>query len=262
MIKPLWAVAGVALVGITGVVGAVVVASPGGEEEAVQQVETATPSPEASETATPAPSPAPSPIIELPSPSPSLAACDPNPPAPPGTKLWRWGDVTVLIPEDGAVRAVGTDVGQERRPALEISADGWGRTVIDASTAAIISQDPKGDRAPQIDSVVATLSVCRFDVSSAPWPYNGDPADGPRMTIGYVSYLEPDPATGMQVLAGMAHSDGTSGSQNVSYLEVTTGRSSMYIGAESGEVMGPADIAHDDEVAFQRFLESLRVQMP
>jgi hypothetical protein len=43
MIRPTWAgVAGVALLGTVGVVGAVIVASPGGDEEVVQQVATAT----------------------------------------------------------------------------------------------------------------------------------------------------------------------------------------------------------------------------
>jgi len=62
------AVAGMAFLGTT--VGAYVVASPGGEEEVVQVVETATPTPEPSATATP--------VLEEPSPmpSPSEAADD------------------------------------------------------------------------------------------------------------------------------------------------------------------------------------------
>ena len=40
--KPVWALAGVALLGAAGAVGALVVASSGGEEEVVQQIETAT----------------------------------------------------------------------------------------------------------------------------------------------------------------------------------------------------------------------------
>ncbi len=62
MIKPIWAaVGGVALLGTAGGIG-VLVASSGGEEEIVQQVETATPTASASETppsTTPVPSAAP-----------------------------------------------------------------------------------------------------------------------------------------------------------------------------------------------------------
>lgn len=43
VIKPLWALTGLALLGTAGVAGTLIVASPGGEEEVVQQVETATP---------------------------------------------------------------------------------------------------------------------------------------------------------------------------------------------------------------------------
>ncbi len=56
MIRPTWAgVAGVALLGTVGVVGAVIVASPGGDEEVVQQVATASAS--AAPTSSAAPSP-------------------------------------------------------------------------------------------------------------------------------------------------------------------------------------------------------------
>ena len=68
MVKPLWALTGIALLGTAGVVGAVVVASSGGEEELVQQIETATASPSAptkapspTTLATPSPAPEPSP---------------------------------------------------------------------------------------------------------------------------------------------------------------------------------------------------------
>jgi len=65
MIRPLWGLVGVALLGTAGVAGTVIVASSGGEEEIVQQVETATASPAA--TATPA-------LSESPAPSPTPAS--------------------------------------------------------------------------------------------------------------------------------------------------------------------------------------------
>jgi hypothetical protein len=62
--RPFWAIAGVALLGTAGVAGAVIVASPGGEEEVAPAVQaTATASPVVSEgpsaSASPAPSPTP-----------------------------------------------------------------------------------------------------------------------------------------------------------------------------------------------------------
>jgi hypothetical protein len=68
VVKPLWALTGIALLGTAGVVGAVVVASSGGEEEVLQQVETATATPSdptkapsPTTLATPSPAPEPSP---------------------------------------------------------------------------------------------------------------------------------------------------------------------------------------------------------
>jgi hypothetical protein len=64
LIKPLWALAGVALLG-TGAAGAFIVVSSGGEEEVVQQVETATVSASDTPQATTSPSPGGSPGWEV-----------------------------------------------------------------------------------------------------------------------------------------------------------------------------------------------------
>jgi hypothetical protein len=56
VIKPLWAITGVTLLGTAGIAGAFVVASSGREEEAVQEVETTSSTPDASVTPTPSPS--------------------------------------------------------------------------------------------------------------------------------------------------------------------------------------------------------------
>jgi hypothetical protein len=63
VIKPTWALAGVAFLGIAGGIG-VLVASSGGQQEVVQQVETATPEASAGPTTMPA---TPTPVITLPS---------------------------------------------------------------------------------------------------------------------------------------------------------------------------------------------------
>jgi hypothetical protein len=57
VIKPLWAVTGVAVLGAAGVAGGVIVASPGGEEEAVQQVQTSSPTTSVTPGVSPTPSP-------------------------------------------------------------------------------------------------------------------------------------------------------------------------------------------------------------
>ena len=80
MVKPLWALAGVALLGTAGVAGALVVASTGGEQEVVQQVETPTVTGEASATPESSRSPSPGPSIPTTDDSPALTPA----PAPEG----------------------------------------------------------------------------------------------------------------------------------------------------------------------------------
>jgi len=251
--------AGLAVLGITAA-GAWVVASPGGEEEVVQQVETATPSPDASETATPAASPAPGPLIELPSPSPSLAACDPNPPAPLGTKLWRWGDLTIIVPDE--IQVQGDLFALDVQPNLilfprEVSG---AQTHIDARTGAVVRHDPKGYYEPVIQAALATISIRPFDPTTAPWPYNGERGERPRVILGNVSYLEPDPASGIQVVPGGACGDSTSpgGGGCRGFLGVGSTRSRLGIDAGTGEVFR-RDIAPEDEAAFQRFLAEVQL---
>jgi hypothetical protein len=56
-LKPLWGLAGVALLGVTGAAGAVIIATSGGEEEVVQQVATGTASVAPTTTRSASPSP-------------------------------------------------------------------------------------------------------------------------------------------------------------------------------------------------------------
>lgn len=75
--KPLWALAGIAVLGTAGIVGAIVIASPGGEEEvAVQNPQTTSPGPP---TATTSPATSPT-AVATPS---SAATAEPSPDAVP-----------------------------------------------------------------------------------------------------------------------------------------------------------------------------------
>jgi hypothetical protein len=93
VVKPRWLLAGAALLASAGLAGAVVVASPGGEEEAVQQVESPTPTvtPSASTSPTGSASAKPSatatPAAGTPTATGSTGACNLNPSPQPGTKI-------------------------------------------------------------------------------------------------------------------------------------------------------------------------------
>jgi hypothetical protein len=116
VIKPIWALAGLALLGTLGIVGAVVVAFAGGEEEAVQQVETASPTkgaakgPNFKPTATP--EVAATPVSTAPVVCVRVAE--------PGLKLFRWGDISLQIPADGSIRALGSACSEYSGPVLRV----------------------------------------------------------------------------------------------------------------------------------------------
>ncbi len=256
VIKPIWAtVGGLALLGTAGGVG-VLIARTGGEEEVAQQVATAVP------TASTQASSSPSFAAATPAPSTLFGTCD-LASAPEGTELWRWGDVTLLLPQHSDIRAAGSFDGPDQRPAIHVPAGGgWGFTVIDAATGAIIRQDPKGDFAEQIDAIVRTTAVCPFDPVAAPWPYNGEPPDAPRNSYGNLTYLEPDPVTGVQVQVGIAGGQGSGGAHSVAFLEVKSARSAAYVDAATGELMSRSRIASEDDEAFKSFLAEIQVRSP
>ena len=247
--KPLWAVAGVALLSAAGVAGALVIASPGGEEEFVQQAETGTPT--ASVAATSAPT-----ADETPTASPP---CDPNRTSAPGAKLWRWGDLTVSIPEGSEVLAAGgTAQDGEIVVVLNLTSAPDKGLVVSAETGAVLT-DQSAEQRAVIDPVLATVSVCPFDPKVAPWPYTSKVPEGARLTYGKLSYLEPDPATGIEVSGGLACAGSTRNSGCHRFLGVRSASSSMYIDWESGAVIEPADIAPEEQEAFDRYLASVQV---
>src|SRR5207249_675451 len=127
MIKPIWAaVGGLALLGTAVGVGALVVASTGGEEE---------------------------------------AAFEPKSTAVPAT----------IAPE---------------------------QVMIDAFTGQLVSagpdDDPVFEKREEIAPALNTVSICPFDPAAAPWPYTGAAPEGPRLTLGKLTFLQPDPSSGVQ----------------------------------------------------------------
>jgi hypothetical protein len=268
VIKPIWALAGVALLGVTGAAGAVIVASPGGEEEVVQQVETATPTtrgakdpnfkPTAMLEATPSPQ-------ETPPPHTPPVACRSEEPT--GHKLFRWADVIVQLPLDDSVRAFGSVSNEYSGPTLTIyHSSSGGDTYINATTGAIVEQSYIDDVTgasvpivrlpnPEVDAVLATVSICPFSRNTAPWPYNGEPPPSPPKTHGKLRYLEPDGTTGIQVLASeMINDPGGC----IDMLSVESAESVAWTDAGTGETWW-SRIAEKDREAFDRYLSSIQI---
>jgi len=111
------------------------------------------------------------------------------------------------------------------------------------------------------DAVLATISVCPFDRATAPWPYNGDPPVLPPKTLGKIRYLEPDPASGIQVLSSFSCPQVMEGGHGgcSDFLNVHSARSEMWIDAETGEPWSLM-VAEEDRDAFERYLASIQIQ--
>jgi hypothetical protein len=260
MIKPLWALAGLALLGTAGVAGAIVIASPGGEEEVVSQVDTATPAVSASA----APSTTPEAALGTPSP----AGIPVRTPAA-GETLWRWVDVTILVPDDGRF-----NVGQDSHPAeagapksgpylflARVNRDGPGYepsswVMIDAETGAILDQKVSEQDRDEVQSVLDTLVVSPLNVSTAPWPYNGQPPESlPRHTFGGLSFIAPGPETGLSVHTQINDPGGPA-------VGVFNGRTGVgvYVDAASGKLLVNTEyLPPEYEAVLMRWVEFVKI---
>ena len=249
MNKPLLALAGIALLGTAGVAGALFVAPLGGEEEAVRQAETVTPA------------------------APLLTAG-------PGVTLWRWMDVSVLIPDDSGIRAVPDviyfdDQGTVSREGIRVGkfdpndSNMFSYALIDAKDGTIHSKQIREEHHAEMELVLSTVTISPFDPATAPWPYNGDPPaagnDPTAELIGPWAYVPPDPGSGMyaEFVSGSGASSGEAPppadcDRAWEGIGVRNGRSSGFIGqdARTGSICKKLWNVHPEDIAsFQRFLD-------
>jgi hypothetical protein len=248
MIKPVWTLAGVALLGAAGGVWLLVTAPLGSEEEGVQQADTVTPA------------------------APRLTPG-------PGVTLWRWMDVSVLVSNDSGIRATPDvtyfdDQGTISRDSLRIGKadpddpDVVSYALIDAKDGTIHAMQINEGHRAEMELVLSTVSVSPLDPATAPWPYNGDPPDNwkdPTVALtGPWPYIPPDPGSGMYA-DFVSASFGCSGhcpwvecALLFQSISVRNGRSQAFIGMDSvsGAVCKQLTTVHpDDLAAFERFLD-------
>ena len=96
------------------------------------------------------------------------------------------------------------------------------------------------------------------DAPDAPWPYGATLPTTPRQSWGNITYLEPDPASGIVIRPGISDfgPDGAS-----KFLIVSSVVSSRHINAETGDVNTLLDrVDERDRAAFDRFTSSIEVK--
>ena len=197
-----------------------------------------------------------------PAPTPSTPALTPVP----GATLWRWVNVTVVVPEGSNVTIGRGTVPTEIRPAggpgmdLTIHHEGdidkVSYIVIDAVTGQVLDEQmAQGDRAA-IDEVLRTLSLLPFDAAVKGWPYQAEfPADAQRRNWGGISYVVPDPASGVKV-------DEWIGDPNGPFINISNGRSTILISHDTQTgVLSQQTIAvsPQDKAPFDRYFSSAQL---
>jgi len=258
VVKPRWLLA-----------GAIVVASPRGEEEVVQQVDSPTPTATAATSASPSPGatpqPSETPLEDIaPSATPDPALPSPTPTVAPGKVLFRWANVTLLFTPGQGIFLFPTWVGSEMKPpsgghAIEIirhlDGDNTSNAFIDADTAAILVENITLEDRILMDSVLETRRVSPLDRSTAPWPYNGEP--GPtavRLQSSRISFIHPALETGLHVYQGAGDPGGP-------FINMKNERSSVFVQIDTSRGITSVDttgVAAEDAAAFERWLASLK----
>jgi hypothetical protein len=178
----------------------------------------------------------------------------------PGETLWRWANVTVIIPDDsGIVASPGTEaLAGLKAPFIlsKLNADdslSSSFVSIDADNGAVIERKVLDSDRAAIEDVLATLTVEQFDAKQAGWPYLEQPTtDLGRRTEADVSYVPPSPDSGLYVGLGMGDPGGP-------FIDIRNGRSVAFvlIGDASLE-FDTSLVLKDDLAAFQRWLGEVK----
>ncbi len=233
----LFAAAGVAT-------GAYVAIPDSGEEELLQDLPTATAATAASPSSL-APTSAP--------------AITPGP----GVTLYRWVNLTVLIPHGSGISAgpnfAGARLGQTVGFSIvEVDPNDSriaSTVVLDSETGAITEEQVLDQHREEIDRVLATLSVGPFERSSAPWPYIGEPTpDLVRETEGGISWIRPSPSTGLYVGWGLADPGGF-------FIDLRNERSTAFASfndAAGTLAFDTSAVAEGDLPVFERWLATVK----
>ena len=166
----------------------------------------------------------------------------------------RWGNVTIQVSEESGVLADRTFVPAQIKPpdggpAL-ILRKGDSLLVIDADTGKVLEDFVgDGDKAA-IQEAADSLKVSELDKENATWPYSDPAPDAPREQTANVTFVPPDPASGI-IVRKMVNDPGGWG------LIVTNGRSTLTIDAETGDIIEENTlILPEDKEAFDRFLSA------
>jgi hypothetical protein len=174
----------------------------------------------------------------------------------------RWVNVTVSLPEDSGLSVVQTFWGPRTHPPVILirSQDRPESVlVIHAETGTVVKDSIMPEDRTAADELLKTVTMSPLDPSTAPWPYSGEPPGVRRETRGNITYIRPDPASGIRVVPELGIGvDGPS-----STLNVHNGRSAFWIDVMTGKATYElATLNAADKEIFDRFLSAVEYVGP
>jgi hypothetical protein len=133
---------------------------------------------------------------------------------------------------------------------------------IDATTGDVVFEQVRLEDREAFDAVLATLRLEGPDPPDV-WPYSGSPPEERRREMGSITYIEPEPVSGIKV-GGFLSDFGPQGGGT--FLTISNGRSRITYDTDTGEIVVPDEASPDftDPVgpareAFDRFTSSIEL---
>ena len=188
-------------------------------------------------------------------------------PVPPvdGWSTIRYLNLTVAAPTEGPLRAAQHHWGPDGVASILITFDDSSvesYVVIDAATGKEITRSIHKDHEAVLDQVLVTARLSPDGTGEAPWPVNDTDLPTERRTVGIVSYLIPDPASGFQVFVQLGVPPVDASNVCDKYLGIQTARSTMLINTCTGNAETETPITDSDRPAFDRYLSSIELAKP
>jgi hypothetical protein len=177
-------------------------------------------------------------------------------------KIVRWGNVSVAVSDDAGVDAVPDFAPSGVKPpdggqALLLVKD-ESRLLIDADTGSVLHRSVSETHQQAFEAILTTVRIHSGD-SREGWPYSGLPSNNDRLRWGSVTFLTPDPRSGLAVFTGI--DDLPTGAINT--LTVTNGHSNLLMNADTGEIIDEnTNILQPDVDAFDAFLRTIEQPPP
>jgi hypothetical protein len=177
-----------------------------------------------------------------------------------GETLYRWVNLEILIPDDSGINAgPGGNLYPDSPPRFVIGKVDpedsriVSSVVLDSETGNIVEEEVLDQHREDIDRVLTTLRVVPFDLTMAPWPYNGEPTlELARRTEGGLTYIQPSPASGLYMGFGVADPGG-------SFIDIRNERSMAFIQfRHDGPVYDTSQVHEEDKAVFDRWFASIK----